>query len=193
MRLLGFGEAGEECTTMPLSPQVHRDDESGNQQPGFAILAFVSVAEKNRFLHQFNHLPIRDDYVHITMYGRRLKCRTCHSNSAADIIHGVKSDISTFWKKHYGEGYVAPEMQHDTTTPNGKPDLTDPFSMKNGVAYPGGVYYDAWGNLCGTHSPSKNRVGDPGEVNYDAWGNLHGTHSPSIPTARAPTSGVISR
>ena len=193
MRLLGFGEAGEECTTMPLSPQVHRDDESGNQQPGYAILAFVSVAEKNRFLHQFNHLPIRDDYVHITMYGRRLKCRMVHSNSAADIIHGVKSDISTFWKKHYGEGYVAPEMQHDTTTPNGKPDLTDPFSMKNGVAYPGGVYYDAWGNLCGTHSPSKNRVGDPGEVHYDAWGNLLGTHSPSIPTAGAPTSGVISR
>ena len=166
---------------MPLSPQVHKDDASGDQQPGHAILAFVSLAEKNRFLHQFDDIPIRD-YIAITMYGRRLKCQRVHSNSDGRYNSWCKKLNCS--KEHHDEGhvagsgewpvgpgssfYVAPEMQHDTTTPNGKPDLTDPFSMKNGVADPGGVYYDAWGNLCGTHSPS-------------------------IPTARAPTSGVISR
>ena len=160
---------------MPLSPQVHKDDASGDQQPGHAILAFVSLAEKHRFLQQFEGFPIRD-YIAITMYGRRLICNRVRSSN--DGRYNSWRKRLNCSKEHHDEGhvagsgewpvgpgssfYVAPEMQHDTTTPNGKPDLPDPFSMKNGVA-------------------------DPGAVSDDPRGNLCGTTSPSIPTARAPT------
>ena len=150
MRLLGFGEAGEECTTMPLSPQVHKDDASGDQQPGHAIFAFVSLAEKNRFLMQFDGLPIRDN-IAITMYGRRLICNRV--NSSSDGRHNSWRHKQTLdcSKEDYDEGHVAGSGECTE-------DLTFPSWLKNGVADPRG-----------------------------------GTHSPSIPTARAPTSGVISR
>ena len=156
---------------MPLSPQVHKDDASGDQQPGHAILAFVSLAEKHRFLQQFDGLPIRD-YIAITMYGKRLKCDRVRSSSDGRYNSWCKRlNCST---EHHDEGhvagsgewpvgpgssfYVAPEMQHDTTdAPKGKPDLPDPLSI------PGGAFL------------------------YDPRGNLCGTTSPSIPTARAPT------
>ena len=148
---MGFGEAGEECTTMPLSPQVHKDDPiKGDQQPGHAILAFVSLAEKNRFLMQFDGLPIRHN-IAITMYGRRLICNRVHSSSDGRYNswrHKQKLDCS---KEDYDEGHVAGSGECTE-------DLTFPSWLKNGVADPRG-----------------------------------GTHSPSIPTARAPTSGVISR
>ena len=145
---------------MPLSRQVHKDDPiKGDQQPGHAILAFVSLAEKNRFLMQFDGLPIRHN-IAITMYSRRLICNRVHSSSDGRYnswCHKQKLDCS---KEDYDEGHVAGSGECTE-------DLTFPSWLKNGVADPRGVYYDAWGNLCGTHSPS-------------------------IPTTRAPTSGAVS-
>ena len=166
---------------MPLSPQVQKDDEHG-QQPGHAILAFVSLAEKPRFLHQLSGFRIRDLKA-ITTGHKRLKYRKL--NSSKDGRRSRRSPDSPrrenrsshrrppFEGSHVtgsverpvapgSRSYDAPEMLHDTTTANGKPDLPDPFSMKNGVA-------------------------DPGAVSDDPRGNLCGTTSPSIPTARAPT------
>ena len=60
---------------MPLSPQVQKLDWKGEQLPGYAIVAFVSIAEKDRFLNQFANVWIRVP-IAITMSGRGLKCRT---------------------------------------------------------------------------------------------------------------------
>ena len=165
---------------MPLSPQVQKDDEHG-QQPGHAILAFASLAEKRRFLHQLSGFRIRDLKA-ITTGHKRLKYRKL--NSSKDGRRSRRSPDSPrrenrsshrrppFEGSHVtgsverpvapgSRSYDAPEMLHDTTTANGKPDRPDPFSMKNGFAHPGAVFYDHWGNLL--------------------------PNSPSIPTARAPT------
>ena len=76
---------------MPLSPQVQKHDSNGKQQLGHAIVAFVSSAEKDRFLEQFSWVMIRDP-IAITMSGKCLKCRSV--NTRKDGRPGRPVEIS---------------------------------------------------------------------------------------------------
>ena len=159
---------------MPLSPQVQkRRDAGGDQQPGHAIFAFVSVDELIRFLREFASRRIGSPW-YITMGMKILVCReVINDPSGQRLIYRSGNLQPPFEGCHVSGGAerpVRPDMRSygEIFVPHpgyGMPGPPHPYSMWNGWAHPGADVYNHWPPIFAT--------------------------CPIVPTARPPTWGKL--
>ena len=177
---------------MPSSPMVQNRDRNGESVPGWAILAFVSVAEKRRFEEEFRDKSIVSPTA-ITMEGRGLVCRTVHEKSLD------KKGSSRGYSPERGNresGRRSPGRgRHVTGNPNEAP--VGPGSRSyDAQQWP--HYVNGWGHVGGNVVPRSYNPqqwlpqpysGSHGYTPADycnAWPQLNAT-APMGPTARPPT------
>ena len=131
---------------MPLSPQFHKRDITGDQQPGHAILAFVSKEDKKRFIRDFSDKSWREPDA-ITTGLKWLKCAPVNSLTPyvhEPIAHRPPSDVTGSDARSSAD--LPPSgnqyYRHPAYDLGGLADVPDPFSMWGNDTMP--CVYRSW-------------------------------------------------
>ena len=131
---------------MPLSPQFHKQDNFGDQQPGHAILAFASKEDKKRFERDFNDKSWREPDA-ITTGLKTLKCAPVKPDAPyvhEPIAHRPPSDVTGSDARSSADLPPSGNQydRHPAYDLGGLADVPDPFSMWGNDTKP--CVYRSW-------------------------------------------------
>ena len=136
---------------LPLSPMVQKRDKHGGQLPAHAILAFVDLTEKERFVKEFQDKSIVSPTV-ITMGEKGLTCRKHFAQKGSSRRYSPKRGNRESGRRSPGRG--RPAMAADLTPP-GSRSYEAPVGPGSG-SYDGQhwpYFVPGWGHCAGNAVP----------------------------------------